>query len=120
LLGIENVYNLGCGHLTIFGDLELVVNMVRKIYNPNNKLLKQYTQVVWTLIQNLLSFNITHIKREFNSMVDRLDFFAASPTRKLIPQRPDCTFLSLFRPNIPNNEESWQVFPNDESICSFI
>jgi ribonuclease HI len=31
LLGIENAYNLGCGHLSAFGDFELVVNLVRKI-----------------------------------------------------------------------------------------
>ena len=36
LLGIENAYNLGCGHLTVFGDYELVVNLVRKIYSPRN------------------------------------------------------------------------------------
>jgi hypothetical protein len=120
LLGIENTYNLGCGHLTIFGDSELVVNLVRKIYNPNNKLLKRYTQVVWALISNLLSFNITHIKRELNSMADRLVVFAASPTRQLLPQRPDCTFMSLYRPHLPDNVESWQVFPDDEGICAFI
>jgi ribonuclease HI len=80
LLGIENAYNLGCGHLTVFGDSELVVNLVRKIYSPSNKLLKHYTQVVWMLISNLLSFNITHVKRELNSMDDRLVVFAASPT----------------------------------------
>jgi hypothetical protein len=40
LLGIKSAYNLGCGHVTIFGDSKLVVNLVRKIYNPNNKLLK--------------------------------------------------------------------------------
>jgi hypothetical protein len=40
LLGIENAYNLGCGHLTIFGDSEVVVNLVRKIYSPSNKLMK--------------------------------------------------------------------------------
>jgi ribonuclease HI len=40
LLGIENAYNLGCGHLTVFGDSELVVNLVRKIYSPTNKLMK--------------------------------------------------------------------------------
>jgi ribonuclease HI len=28
LLGIENAYNLGCGHLTVFGDFELVLNLV--------------------------------------------------------------------------------------------
>jgi ribonuclease HI len=89
LLGTENAYNLGCGHLTVFSDSELVVNLVIKIYHPTNKLLKRYTQVVWTLIQNMLYFNITHIKRELNSITDRLVVFVASPTRKLFPQRHD-------------------------------
>jgi hypothetical protein len=44
LLGIENAYNLGCGHVTVFGDSELVVNLVCKIYSPRNKLMKCYTQ----------------------------------------------------------------------------
>jgi hypothetical protein len=34
--------------------------------------------------------------------------------------RLDCTFQSLYRLHIPNNIESWQVFPNDEIICTFI
>jgi ribonuclease HI len=80
LLGIENAYNLGCGHLTVFGDLELVVNLVRKIYSPRNKFLKCYTQFVWMLISNMFAFNFTHVKRELNSMVDRLVVFPASPT----------------------------------------
>jgi ribonuclease HI len=80
LLGIENAYNLGCGHLTIFGDSKLVVNLVHKIYSPRNKLMKRYTQTVWALIWNLLSFNITHVKMELNSMADKLAVFAASPT----------------------------------------
>jgi hypothetical protein len=54
LLCIENAYNLGCGHLTVFGDSKLVVNIVRKIYFPSKKLMKRYTQVVWALISNLL------------------------------------------------------------------
>jgi ribonuclease HI len=120
LLDIENAYNLGCGYLTVFGDSEIIVNLVRKIYSPSNKLLKCYTQVVWMLISNLLSFNITHVKRELNSMADRLAFFAASPTQQILPQRPDCTFQSLYRPHIPDNVESWQVFPSDEGIFSFI
>ena len=63
LLGIENAYNLGCGHLKVFGDYEHVVKLVRKIYSPNNKLMKCYTRDVWMLISNLLSFNITHVKK---------------------------------------------------------
>jgi hypothetical protein len=120
LLGIENSYNLGCGHLTVFWDSELVVNLVRKIYSPSNKLMKRYNQTVWELISNLLSFNITHVKRELNSMVDRLDVFATSPNQQLLPQRPDCTFQSLYHSHIPDNIESLQVFSSDERICAFI
>jgi hypothetical protein len=82
--------------------------------------MKRYTQTVWALISNLLSFNITHVKRELNSMVDRLTVFAASPNRKFLPHRPNCTFQSLYHQHILDNIESWQVFPNDESICVFI
>jgi ribonuclease HI len=53
LLGIKNAYNLGCGHLIVFGDYELVMNLVRTIYSPINKLMKHYTQDVWVLISNL-------------------------------------------------------------------
>jgi ribonuclease HI len=120
ILGIENSYNLGCGHLTFLGDSELVVNLVRKIYSPRNKLMKHYTQTVWELISNFLYFNITHVKRELNSMADMLVVFAASPTWKYFPQRPDCIFQSLYRLHIPDNVESWKVFPSDESICAFI
>jgi ribonuclease HI len=106
LLGIENAYNLGFGHLTFLGDSELVVNLVRKIYSPRNKLMKCYTQTIWALISNLLSFNITHVKRELNSMVDKLVVFVASPTQKIMPQRPNYTFQALYHPYIPDNVES--------------
>jgi ribonuclease HI len=120
LLGIKNAYNLGCGYLTVFGDSELVVSLVRKIYSPSNKLFKHYTQDSWMLISNHLSFNITHVEWELDSMADRLAVFAASPTRQILPQRPDCTFQSLYRPHILDNMESWQVFLSDEGIFAFI
>ena len=53
-------------------------------------------------------------------MADQLVVFEASPTRQLLPHRPNCTFQSLYHPHIPDNVESWQVFPNDESTCAFI
>ena len=96
------------------------MNLVRKIYSPSNKLMKRYTQIVWALISNLLPFNITHVKRELNSMADRLVVFAASPTRQLLPQRPYYTFQSLYHHHIPENVESWKVLLDDESIFSFI
>jgi ribonuclease HI len=50
LLCIENAYNLGCGHLSVFGDSDLVVNLVCKIYSPIKHLMKRYTQTPWVLI----------------------------------------------------------------------
>jgi ribonuclease HI len=40
LLVIENAYNLGYGHPSVFGYFELVVNLVHKIYSPSNTLIK--------------------------------------------------------------------------------
>jgi ribonuclease HI len=120
LLGIENSLNLGCGHLSVFGNSELVVNLIRKICSPSNKMMERYSQTVWALVSNLLSFNITHVKRELNSMADRLVSFAASPNQQLFPHRPDCSFQSLYRPYISGNVESWQALPNNENICAFI
>jgi ribonuclease HI len=120
LLGIGSALNIGCSHLSFFGDSELVVNLIRRVFSPRNKLMEQYTQIVWALISNLLSFNITHVKREFNSMVDRLTIFAASSNQKYLPHRPDCSFQTLYRSHIPDNVESWRDFPNDEIIYAFI
>jgi hypothetical protein len=29
-------------------------------------------------------------------------------------------FLSLYRPHLPDNVESWKVFIDDEGICAFL
>jgi ribonuclease HI len=107
LLGIENVLDLGCGHLSFFGYYELLVNLIRKMCYPRNKLMERYSQTVWALLSNLLSFNITHVKRELNSMAGRLAIFVDSPNQQLLPHRPNCYFQSLYHPDILDNVESW-------------
>jgi hypothetical protein len=106
ILGIENEFNVSCYHLYMFGDSELIENLGRIIYTPSKKFLKRYTHAVWQLISNLLSFNIPHIRRDLNSMDDMIVAFVASPTRKLLPERPDCTFMSLHHPDFLDNVES--------------
>jgi ribonuclease HI len=103
LLGIENALNLGCGHLSFFRNFELVVKLIRKTCSLGDKLMEQYSQIVWALVLNLLSFNITHVK-ELNSIVDRLVVFAASPTQQLLPRWPNCAFQYLHRRYIFENE----------------
>ena len=53
-------------------------------------------------------------------MAGKLALLAASPTRQLLPQRPYCTFMSLYWPHLQDNIESWQVFIDDEGMCAFI
>jgi ribonuclease HI len=45
-LGIENAFNLGYYHLTMLGNFEFIVNMIRLTYTPSKNLLKIYTQIV--------------------------------------------------------------------------
>jgi ribonuclease HI len=40
LLGIENALNLGCGHLSVFVNFELVVNLIRKACSPSNRMME--------------------------------------------------------------------------------
>jgi hypothetical protein len=40
LLGIENSLNLGCGHLSVFKDFVLVVNLIRKMCALSNKMME--------------------------------------------------------------------------------
>jgi ribonuclease HI len=120
LLGIENAFNIGCGHLSVFRNYELVVNLTRKISPLSNKLMGQYSQTVWALVSIFLSFNITQVKKEFNSMAKWLAIFAATPNQQLLPHKPDCAFQYLLCPYIPEKEGSWEAIPNDEIICVVI
>jgi hypothetical protein len=79
--------------------------------------MEQYSQTVWTLVSNLLSFNITHVKKELNSIVDQLVVFATSPTQQLLPCWPDCAFQSLDDSYILNYVGYWKALLGNESIC---
>jgi ribonuclease HI len=114
LLGIENALNLGCGHLSVFGNFELVVNLIHKTCFPSKQLMEQYSQTAWALVSNLLSFNITHVRKELNPIADRFVAFATSPTQQLLPHWPNCAFQSLHRPYISKNEEFKKAIPNHE------
>jgi hypothetical protein len=81
---------------------------------------EQYSQTTWALVLNLLSFNIKFVKKELNSIVDWLVVFAASPTQQLLPPWLDCSFQSLHRPYISENEGFLEAMPNDERICVVI
>ena len=67
-----------------------------------------------------LSFDISHVKRNLNAVADNLVVYAACPDKHSLIERPNCSVISLYRPHLPDNEESWQVFDHDESLQAFL
>jgi len=43
--------------LVVFGDFELVINHIRKIYNIKKEKLKLYARRIWDIIESFNSFN---------------------------------------------------------------
>lgn len=79
LLVLENALELGCQNITIFGDSELIINFVRKVYNPSNKLMRQYTTLLGDLIAKFTSFDISHVKNNLNVVSVNLALYASRP-----------------------------------------
>ena len=34
--------------------------------------------------------------------------------------KPDCHVVTLYRPHLPNNDESWNLFEEDDTILAFL
>lgn len=120
LLGLENALKLGCQKIIVFGDSELIINLVRKLYTPSNKLMRRYNALVSALAAKFLSFEIFHVKRNINVVVDNLTVYATRPDRDNLVERPNCSVISLYHPHLPDNQESWQVFDHDTSLQDFL
>jgi len=82
--------------------------------------MRRYTTLACESAAKFLSFDISHVKRSLNAMDDNLAAYAAHPDRHSLVEKPDCSVISLYRPHLPDNEESWQVFDHDESLHAFL
>jgi hypothetical protein len=62
----------GFKQLKLEGDSELAVNKVRMQCEARNQCLKRYRNMVWDEIEYYDAFNISHVDRTLNKMVDSL------------------------------------------------
>lgn len=60
ILELEAIEKLICECLTIFGDSKLIMN-IGELKLLSLVILKQYTQLIWDYIDNVLSFNCIYI-----------------------------------------------------------
>lgn len=114
LLGLEKAHNLGYHNLQVFGDSNLIVNMIKRIYTPSNKLMRHYTTLASKKISDFATFSIAHINRSMNTIVDGLAMFS---TRL---DRYDMAIITLYRPHFLDNDESWNIFEDYDTILGFL
>ena len=105
LLGLKVATHHGIKKIHVIGDSELIISQVRNIYVSKNKRLKQYSNVVWDMIDSFDAFGIMWKDRSNNKMADLLANVAIKPH--------DISFAGVStievqnRPSIPNNVHSW-------------
>ena len=120
ILGLENAPALGWRNITIFGDLGLIINLVKKEYTPLDKMMRRYTTLVYEMTNKFMSFNIIHIRRGLNASTYNLATYVARPNQHLIYDNTNYSVISIYRPHIPDNIKSWEIFDDDEYLHAFV
>jgi ribonuclease HI len=120
VLGLRVAKDMGIEEISVFGDVELIVNQIRNIYQAKHPRLRTYRNEVWDLIDSFfLAFNISFIPREENIMVDSL-VVSASNFRVPLPPKLKYDVEVKYRPSIPDNVKHWKVFEDDLEIKRFL
>jgi hypothetical protein len=120
VLGLRVAKDIKIEELAVFGDVELIVHQVKNMYQEKHPRLRTYKNEVWDLIDNFfLSFNISFVPREENSMADSLVVFASN-FKIHLPHKLKYDVEVKYRPYIPNNVKHWKVFEDDLEIKIFL
>jgi ribonuclease HI len=120
ILGLRAAKDMKIEGLTVFGDVELIVQQVRNIYQTKHARLKAYRNEVWDLVDNFFSaFNISFIPRSVNSLVDSL-VVSASSFKAPLPPKLKYDVEVKYRPAIPDNVKYWKVFEDDDELKRFL
>jgi ribonuclease HI len=120
ILGLRAARDMKIEGLTVFGDVELIVQQVKNIYQTKHVRLRAYRNEVWDLVDNFFStFNISYIPRSANSIVDSL-VVSASNFKVPLPSKIKYDVEIKYRPAIPDNVKHWKVFEDDEELKRFL
>jgi ribonuclease HI len=120
VLGMRDAKKMGIKEVTVFGDVELIIQQVKNIYWDKHPQIRSYRNEVWDLIDNFFSaFNITFIPREENTSAESLAV-SASLFRIPLPPKIHGEVEIRYRPSIPDNVKHWEVFEDDLEIKTFL
>ena len=78
IIGLELALNMGLDSLTVYGDSQLVINQLMRIYRVKKEELMPYFQRAKTLMSMFVDLNIQHVIRSQNEKAGALAGLAAS------------------------------------------
>jgi ribonuclease HI len=114
--GLRAAKDMGIEEISVFADVELIVYLIRIIYQAKYPRLRSYINEVWDLIEIFfLAFNISFVPMEENAMVNSL-VVSASNFRVPLPPKLRYDVEVKYRPSIPDNVKHWKVFQYDLEI----
>jgi ribonuclease HI len=120
VLGLRDGKEMGIEEIYVFGDVELIIQQIRNIYQAKHPRLRSYRNEVWDLIDSIfLAFNISFIPRGENIVADSL-VVLASNFRVPLPPKLRYDVEVRYRPSIPENFKHWKVFEDDLEIKRFL
>jgi ribonuclease HI len=120
VMGLRDDKDMGIEELIVFGDAELIVHQIKKLYQAKQPRLRTYINEVWYLVDNFFfSFNISFVPREENNMEYSL-VVSTSKLRVPLPPKLKYDVEMKYRPFIPDNVKHWKVFEDDLEIKRFL
>ena len=84
-----------------------MINKINIRYEINKCRLKDYSKILWELIESFQAFNVIFIHRE-----DSLAITASMFILGYLNVSNSFKLSTLYQPTIPNNKEALQVFEN--------
>jgi len=120
VLSLRVAKDMGIKKISLFGDVELVVQEIKNTYQVKHPQLRSYKNELWDLIDSFFSaFNISFIPREKNVMGDSL-VVSTSNFKVPLPPKLKYNIEVKYRPPIPGNVKHWKVFEDDLEIKRFL
>ena len=109
ILGLEASIRMGITQISIYGDLDLIVQQIKGMHRTKHPIQRAYQSQVWDLIDNLFhEFNITIIPREINQKDGALAVAVGTfkPPTKI---KLKTEVKMIYRPSVPNNTKTLSI-----------
>jgi len=120
ILGLESSHKMAVNNIAVFGDYELVVQQIKRIYQCKHHRMWSYNNYVWDIIDIFFnSFNITTVPREDNAQKDALTTSARTfKATSVLKFKHEVEMR--YKPSIPDNIKKFQVFEDDQQLRLFL